>query len=96
MRHLQVLDFGAEKQGLGLSYDKIKTMKAMDYNSVESFKGILITFILWVFGKILWLLEVPSIAQLASAATIISAIIVAVANAPRAIKAIKDFLNRKK
>lgn len=71
-------------------------MKAMEQPIVENLKGLLITFILWVTGKIFWLLEVPSIAQLASVATILSAIIVGLANAPRAIQAIKDFLKRKK
>lgn len=71
-------------------------MRAMEHHtSSTGLTGFLITFILWITGKILWLLQVPSIAQLASAATLISATIVAIMNAPKAYKVIKDILKRK-
>lgn len=65
-----------------------------NHTAVDGFKGIMVTFILWITGKIFWLLEISSIAQLASMATIVSAIIVAIANAPRAYQAIKDFFKK--
>ena len=62
----------------------------------EGIKGFLLTFILFITSKILWLLDAVTIAQLASAATIISAFVVAIANAPKMIQNIKDFLKKKK
>ena len=71
-------------------------MKAMEHPQGEGVKGFLLTFVLFITSKILWLLDAVTIAQLASAATLISAVVVAIANAPKAIQAVKDFLNKRK
>ena len=68
----------------------------MEHPVTDGFKGILITFCLWISGKIFWLLDIVSLAQLASAATLISATVVAIANAPKMVQSIKDFFKKRK
>ena len=71
-------------------------MKAMDYsNGHTGIIGAMTTFSLWIWSKFFMIIGAVTIAHIASGATILSALIVAVANFPRALQAIKEFLKRK-
>lgn len=58
--------------------------------------GLLITVILWSVGNIFGWIGFITLQQAASIATFISASIVAVMNAPKALKVVKEFFKKRK
>jgi hypothetical protein len=72
-------------------------MKIMEHNAgAAGWVGLISTFVLFVCSKILYLLGAITISQAAGIATIISASVVILANAPKALQFLKSLFKNKK
>jgi len=68
----------------------------MEHQTGDGLQGLLVTFCLWAGSNLLGLFGLITLATAATTATLISATIVAIANAPKAWKALQEFLNKHK
>jgi hypothetical protein len=75
---------------------KKKKVKTMEHShNGNGLKGLLVTTLLWAGSNIMEWLGNLDVAQIGTIATVISATVVTLANAPKAIQAIRDFFRKK-